>query len=129
MAESNTGNTNSDVQDIDDLLDTTLDKPTTIEKVLSVEEIKSMIAQLSVTEEGEDLKKAMADLKKAIKDNPAACASLLPEDIGEMVAALYKLTNRDLEQAIEKGAKSKRGSKSKVDLNSKEVQQEILDDL
>lgn len=112
-------------------LDAPLDAPAPIEKVMSVEEIQAMIAQLSVTEDGEPLKKAMADLKKAIKDNPHACSALLPEDIGEMVKALYKMTDRDLTLAIEKAKKkgSKKGGGPKVDLSDAKIQQEILDDL
>lgn len=118
--------------DLDGLidLDAPLDKPTTIERVATIEEIKAMIAQLSQTEDGEPLKTAMADLKKAIKHNPTACSLLLPEDVGEMVKHLYKMTDRDLEKAIEKASKrTKKDSKPKIDYSDKAVQQEILDDI
>lgn len=110
-------------------LDATLDPPVTVEKVLAVEEIRALIAQLSVTEEGEPLKTAMAELKKGIKANPAACSTLLPEDIGAMVTAIYKMTDRDLTAAIEKANKTKSKAKPKFDFSDKNVQQEILDDL
>lgn len=117
------------IVDLDAGTDAQLDKATKIEKVLTVEEIKNMIAQLSVTEEGESLRTAMDDLKKGIRDNPEACAVLLPEEIGDMVKALNKITGRDLEKAVEKAKSGKRTKKSSIDLSSKEVQQEILDDL
>ena len=113
--------------DVDKLLEQQMTPPTKVEQPVTVEEIKAMIGQLSVTEEGEPLKNAMVELKKAIKENPAACTVLLPEDIGAMVKALYKLTDRDLEQAVEKT--NKKGKKTKVDLSDPKVQQEILDDL
>lgn len=100
-----------------------------IESNLSAEQIKAMIAQLSVTEDGENLRSAMDDLKKALKANPAACATLLPEEIGAMVSVLKKITGRDIEEAA---AGKKKGQKqTKIDIHnlSAEQQQEILDDL
>lgn len=44
----------------------------------------------------EDLKGAMDDLKGALMENPAACALMLPEDIGEMVKALRRITGQAL---------------------------------
>lgn len=113
--------------DVDKLLEQQMTPSTKVEQPATVEEIQTMIAQLSVTEDGEPLKDAMIELKKAIKANPAACTVLLPEDIGEMVKALYRLTDRDLEQAVAKA--NKKGKKDKIDLSDPKIQQEILDDL
>jgi hypothetical protein len=41
----------------------------------------------------EDLKGEMAELKKALLENPAACLLLKDEDIGALVTHLRKLTN------------------------------------
>lgn len=99
------------------------------ETPLTAEQIKAMIAQLSVTEDGEPLRGAMDDLKKALKANPAACATLLPEEIGAMVSVLKKITGRDIEEAA--SGKKKGQKKEKIDINNltAEQQQEILDDL
>jgi hypothetical protein len=110
-----------------------LDKATEtveIEQVLTTEEIQNKIAQLSTTEDEESLKNAMQDLKKALKANPAACAALLPEDIGQMVMYLKKITGKDIEEAAGR-KKSKKKNTDKVDLNnlSDTQKQEILDDL
>lgn len=106
------------------------DNSVVLENTLTTEQIQGMISQLSVTEEGEPLQNAMRDLKKALKANPAACAALLPEDIGAMVRVLKKITGKDVEEA----ASRKKGNgkkKEKVDLTNltQEQQQEILDDL
>lgn len=105
----------------------------TIENTISTEAIKAMIGQLGVTEEGEPLKDAMSKLKVAIKENPEACSALLPEDIGEMVKYLYRVTGRDLELAIQdKNSKTKKGKKDaakKIDFSDPEVMQQVLDDL
>lgn len=120
------------IKDLNDLdLDAPLDPPVQIEKVLTEEEIKHMIAQLSVTEDGEPLKNAMRDLKRGLLANPAASASLLPEDIGEMVKHLYRMTGKDVEDAIAKASKNKKGGSKqpKFDFSDPKIQQEILDDL
>lgn len=100
-----------------------------IEQVLTTEEIQTKIKQLSTTEEEEDLRSAMNDLKRALKANPNACSALLPEDIGQMVAYLKKITGKDVEDA----ANNKKGKKKKEKLDlstlTKEQQQEVLDDL
>lgn len=110
-------------------LDAVIDKPSTLEAIVSKEQIQSMIGQLSVTEEGESLRGAMQDLKKALLSNPEACSSLLPEEIGAMVAKLRKMTGRDVELAAERMKKSSKKSAPKIDFSNKDIQQEILDDL
>jgi hypothetical protein len=114
--------------DIDKLLEQEMTPSTTVEQVCSIEEIRAMINQLSMTEDGEPLKTAMQRLKKGIKDNPEACSLLLPEEIGEMVKNLYRMTDRDLEIATDKLNKRK-PAKPKIDLSDAKTQQEILDDL
>lgn len=96
---------------------------------LTTQQIQDKIAQLSVTEEGESLKGAMDDLKKALKANPAACAALLPQDIGEMVKYLMLLTGKDIEETM--ANKGTRKKKDKIDVSkmTEAQQQEILDDL
>lgn len=93
---------------------------------LSTEDIQKRIAQLSVTEEGEPLQNAMQELKKALLANKAACAVLLPKDIGDMVAALNKMTGKHIEEAMkEKGPKKK----VKFDYSDPSLLQEIEDNL
>jgi len=95
---------------------------------LSREQILAKIAQLEVTDEGEPLRGAMDDLKAALKANPAACAAMLPEDIGLMVKHLMRLTGKEIEDTMA-GKKSAR--KPKVDLKNltAEQQQDIANDL
>jgi hypothetical protein len=89
---------------------------------ISVAEIQEKIALLA-TLPTEDLKGAMSELKLALRANPEACNLMLPEEIGAMVAALYKTTNqkimevktKDLVKASAKMVKSV--DLSKVDLN------------
>ncbi len=105
------------------------DNTVIIEDTLSTQQIQDMIKQLSVTEEGEDLRNAMQDLKKALKANPAACAALLPEDIGQLVHHLKKLTGKDVEEAASKKKGTKKKDKIDISNMTSEQQQEILDDL
>lgn len=58
----------------------------------STELIKERIQALG-TVEGFELKTAMDGLRNLILANPSACALLLPEDVGEMVSALRRMTN------------------------------------
>jgi hypothetical protein len=52
-----------------------------------------------------DLKSSMKELQIALLQNPAACALMLPEDIGKMVEHLYKLTGKEVSIASEKKTK------------------------
>lgn len=54
-------------------------------------EIRQRINRLADFD-GESLKNEMQELKKALLENPAACALLLDEDIGKAVAALRRMT-------------------------------------
>lgn len=92
--------------------------------------LQAMIAQLSVTEDGEPLKHAMDDLKRALLENPAACVALLPEDIGKMVEHLNRMTGKHIaEEMAAQAAKAKKSAKPKVDFSNPNIGQEILDDL
>ena len=106
-----------------------LQKEVEITETLSSQQLKSMIAQLSVTEDGEDLREAMDNLKKALRVNPAACASLLPEDISLMVDALMKVTGKEIEEDMSDKRKTAKPKKEKFDFTDPKVQQEIADDL
>jgi hypothetical protein len=64
---------------------------------LDINELKAKIAQLATTSEEEDLRYAMTDLKKALLANPIACAFLMPEDIGEMVKYIRRMSGKDIE--------------------------------
>lgn len=99
-----------------------------IAETLSTQQLQNMISQLSVTEEGEELKNAMDDLKKALRANPAACASLLPEDIGSMVKVLMQITGKEMEEDTADKRKG-RTKKEKFDFSDPNVKQEIEDDL
>lgn len=104
------------------------DTDVAIPEILTTEQLQAMIAQLGVTEEGEPLRSAMDDLKRALKVNPAACASLLPEDIGSMVEILMKITGKELleDMATKKSGKT---AKQKFDFTDPKVMQEVEDDL
>jgi hypothetical protein len=62
---------------------------------------------------GESLKSEMSQLKRALLDNPAACALLLPEDIGMMVANLRKVVGTAI-MASSKPAKEKKDKKKQM---------------
>lgn len=57
-----------------------------------------------------DLKGAMDSLKLSLLENPAAVEIMLPEDIGEMVKALMKITGQQITEAV---TKKKTGRKAK----------------
>lgn len=94
---------------------------------LSLEQIKEMIGQLSVTESGQPLTSAMKDLQRALLDNPAACALMAEEDIGKMVASLYRMNGQII--AAEAGKIKKRGeSKPKLTVEDfKALEDELFD--
>lgn len=60
---------------------------------------------------GESLKGEMASLKKALLENPAAAALLLPEDIGKAVAAIRRMVGIAIASA--NAPKEKKPAKSK----------------
>ena len=70
-------------------------------------DIKQRISELSDLGE-EDLTGAMADLKRALMENPAACSILLPEDVGQLVAALRRITKQEVFSATTKSKTPKK---------------------
>ena len=81
-----------------------------IEEGSSTEEIKSRIDRLASLS-GLDLKLAMDGLKSLILANPSACTQLLPEDVGDMVSALRKMTSNEKAAVM---AAPKRASKKEA---------------
>jgi ATP adenylyltransferase/5',5'''-P-1,P-4-tetraphosphate phosphorylase II len=71
----------------------------------TISEISKRIEMLNAMSEA-DLKTEMTSLKQALKENPAACALMKDEDVGLLVTALRKLTNK----AITETEKPKRGT-------------------
>ena len=63
---------------------------------------------------GDELKGEMSALKKAIMENPQACALLLPEDIGIMVASLRKIVGTAIVAASTKKTTAKKPSTKKM---------------
>lgn len=75
----------------------------------SLDLIKARIAELQ-TMDGLDLSLAMDGLKALILANPSACSQLLPEDVGDMVGALRRMTGNTkaaAQAAPTKGRKAK----------------------
>lgn len=95
---------------------------------LSTEQLKEKISILSQTEDGEPLAKAMFELKKALKENPAACSLLLPEDIGQCVAALRRYTNRGILEDLN-GAGKRKPKSDRVQIKKEDLDNLTMDDL
>jgi hypothetical protein len=76
---------------------------------------------------GEPLEGAMKDLKGALLANPAAAAIMLPEDIGEMVAALRRMTGQTIAEASKAKVTGER-RKKQIPLSA-EAMQAALDEL
>lgn len=100
---------------------------------LTVDQIREKISLLSSTTEGESLRYAMTDLKKALLANPTACAFLGPEDVGEMVKWLKHLVAKDVKlqdaELSKKEAKSALKKVTKFENLNPEMLKEIEDDL
>lgn len=79
--------------------------------------IKEMIALISTT--GKDnLREHMDRLKVALKENPAACELLLPEDIGEMVKAIGILEGKMIFDAkVKAESRASRGKSKEKNVN------------
>lgn len=95
-----------------------------LENTISVEDLQSKIKLLSLTEDGESLKEAMRDLKKALLENPAACSLLLAEDIGECFKAIKRLTAKEI--ADEETKTEKKAKKEKV--STEDLLKDLKDD-
>lgn len=74
-------------------------------------ELQLKIADLSQLEDC-NLKDAMDELKKALIENPEASLLLLPEDIGEIVKHLQKVTGKALQTAATKKAAAPKKGKA-----------------
>ena len=97
--------------------------------VITVEEIKQKIRELSTTEAGDSLKSAMSDLKLALRYNPEAANLLLPEEIGELVKHLRKVTATEIIPLTEKDKTSALNKQiKKANLNDPEFLQQALKD-
>lgn len=97
-------------------------------KNLNIEQVRLMIQQCSQTEDGESLKGAMNELKAALKANPAACAMMLPEDVGACVVVLRKMTNKLILEDIH-GGKKERAKKDQVKISQEQIDGLTADDL
>jgi hypothetical protein len=96
---------------------------------LTTEHLQSMIAKLSTTEDGESLKNEMSKLKITLKQNPAACSMLLPEDIGQMVGSLMRMTNRGILDQLNPEVKAKNKAMKKEPVSQEELDALKLDDM
>lgn len=74
--------------------------------------------------DGTDLKVAMGKLRLMLLDNPSACQLLLPEDAGQMVAALRRMTDNKMAATLTaaKPTKASKEAKAKVALTPAEMQ-------
>jgi len=94
---------------------------------LNLDQIRSMIASVSTTEDGTPLEKAMSDLKVALKQNPAACSLLLDEDIGSCVGQLMRMTNKGiLDELTNKKVKD---PTKKIQVTQEQIDSLTMDDL
>ena len=66
------------------------------------------------------LQDEMRLLKKALMENPAACALMLPQDVGQLVTALRRLTGEQLALAAAK-PKGGRGGKQKLLMDAESI--------
>ncbi len=96
-----------------------------IHSSMNTAQIKDMIDQLGMTENGEKLKSAMDRLKIALLENPDAVALMAPEDIGEAVRNLRRLTGQLI---ANESVNKKTGSTTKIKV-TKELIDSVEDDL
>lgn len=80
---------------------------------ITIEEIKSRIAKLAGYPK-DNLKEEMGKLKIALRLNPEAANLLLPEEIGELTKAIYRMTEQVV---IQSAAKSTAKTAKKIDLS------------
>ena len=112
---------------LDDLLDMPLgvtNKAIADEAAIVTADIIPRIRQLNSLSDAQ-LEVEMKLLKAALMANPEAVALMLPEDIGEMVVALRKITKEAVVAAEVKAAGRTKTAKPKLDKNG---QMEIADD-
>lgn len=87
----------------------------------SYSEIAAKIDALEDMAPGNDLKSAMADLKKSLMQNPSACELMLDQDIGKMVIALRRLVGEEMVVAKESKSTKKPKASSLSKLSAEEV--------
>lgn len=87
-----------------------------------VHSLRDRIWKLQTESGGESLKDAMKHLQIALLENPTAVSYFLPEDYGEMVTHIRKLTGNAVAQALAKPA----GKKTKAAIPSTQIS---IDDL
>lgn len=95
--------------------------------MLTEQQIRDKIELLSSTEDGEPLAKAMLELKTALKANPAAANYLLPEEIGKLVEAVRRRTNKQIIADLTPGKKASTAKVTK--LSKEEIDSISIDDL
>lgn len=72
---------------------------------------------------GDALENGMKDLKKALKENPAACELMLDEDLGRMVVALRRMKGEQLAEATSgKRATGKKNTAKETKLTREEIE-------
>lgn len=72
---------------------------------------------------GDALENGMKDLKKALKENPAACELMLDEDLGRMVVALRRMKGEQLAEATSgKKATGKKNTAKETKLTREEIE-------
>jgi len=94
---------------------------------LNIDQLRELINKLSTTEDGQPLNNAMSELKKALKQNPAACSLMLDDDIGLCVAQLKRITNKTiLEELTSKKAKD---PTAKIKVTQEQIDNLTMSDL
>lgn len=86
-----------------------------IEQPVKVEYVAlaTKIRQLTAASEDKDLENAMSSLKKALYENPAASALLLPEEIGALVIGLRRMVGEQILANV-KEPKEKKDKAAKI---------------
>lgn len=87
-----------------------------------VHSLRDRIWKLQTESGGDSLKDAMKQLQTALLENPIAVSYFLPEDYGEMVSHIRKLTGNAVAQALAKPA----GKKGKAAIPSTQISLEDL---
>lgn len=70
---------------------------------------------------GEDLASEMKQLKACLMQNPDACALMLPQDIGELVSALTRLSGEDIAASMAPKAKGRKPKEEKIAMTAEEL--------
>jgi hypothetical protein len=75
--------------------------------------------------DGDSLQGEMVDLKKSLLENPAACSLLLPEEIGELVTTIRRMTGVAIAEANAPKERTPRAKKSTTKLTAAELQAQL----